>query len=93
MDRYELGLALIGLLAILTAWLPLYVAPRALSVPMVIVAVGVGLFLLPLGLPTPSPIRHRYLIERLTEAGVLVSLMGAGLKLDRPMGWRSWKTT
>jgi NhaP-type Na+/H+ or K+/H+ antiporter len=24
---------------------------------------------------------------------VIVALMGAGLKLDRPIGWRSWSST
>ena len=32
-------------------------------------------------------------VERATELGVIVSLTGAGLKLDRPMGWRTWHTT
>jgi NhaP-type Na+/H+ or K+/H+ antiporter len=33
------------------------------------------------------------LVERATELGVIVSLTGAGLKLDRPIGWRTWRTT
>jgi NhaP-type Na+/H+ or K+/H+ antiporter len=32
-------------------------------------------------------------VERATELGVIVSLMGAGLKIDRPFGWRTWATT
>jgi NhaP-type Na+/H+ or K+/H+ antiporter len=31
--------------------------------------------------------------EHLTEVGVIVALMGAGLKIDRPLGWRRWSST
>ena len=32
-------------------------------------------------------------VERLTELTVIVSLMGAGLKIDRRVGWASWNIT
>ncbi len=66
---------------------------RPLSVPIVLVGIGVGIFLLPFDLPAPDPLERGDLVERLTELGVIVALMGAGLKLDRPIGWRSWATT
>ncbi len=31
--------------------------------------------------------------EAPAEVGVIVALMGAGLKLDRPVGWRRWSST
>jgi NhaP-type Na+/H+ or K+/H+ antiporter len=40
-----------------------------------------------------NPLENRLLTERLTEFAVIVSLMGAGLKLDRPLNWQSWMTT
>jgi NhaP-type Na+/H+ or K+/H+ antiporter len=40
-----------------------------------------------------NPLENRYLTERLTEFVVIVSLMGAGLKLDRPVSWRGWGST
>jgi len=93
LDTYELALALAGAAALLAAWLPQVLNGRPLSVPIVLVGVGVVAFLLPFGLPRPDPIHGRELVERLTELGVIVALMGAGLKLDRPVGWRSWATT
>jgi sodium/hydrogen antiporter len=92
-DRYELALALVGAAALVAAWVPAYLARRALSLPIVLVALGVAAFLIPFGFPTPDPTAQIEVTERLTELGVIVSLMGAGLKLDRPVGWRSWAAT
>ena len=93
MDTYELALALAGAAALMAAWLPQVLHGRPLSVPIALVGLGVVVFLLPFDLPRPDVIKSRELVERLTELGVIVALMAAGLKLDRPIGWRSWGTT
>ncbi len=72
----------------------------AVSAPMVLVAVGiaVGLSPLPDGMPL-DPIDNRALIEHTTELAVIVSLMGVGLALNRPLNllrrksWASWSVT
>ena len=93
LDPYEIALATAGAAALIAAWLPQVLRGRPLSVPIVVVGIGVAAFLLPFDLPKPDPIEGRDLVERLTELGVIVALMGAGLKLDRPPGWRSWGST
>ena len=93
MDTYELALALAGAAALMAAWMPQVLHGRPLSVPIALVGLGVVVFLLPFDLPRPDVIESRELVERLTELGVVVALMAAGLKLDRPLGWRSWATT
>src|SRR5688572_29749989 len=60
---------------------------------MLYIGFGMVLFGLPSGLPEVDPIENGYATERLSELAVIVSLMGAGLKLDRPVGWRSWQVT
>jgi NhaP-type Na+/H+ or K+/H+ antiporter len=37
----------------------------------------------------------RYAVQtlHLTEAAVIIALMGAGLAIDRPLGWVSWRST
>jgi NhaP-type Na+/H+ or K+/H+ antiporter len=40
-----------------------------------------------------NPLENRYVTERMTELVVIVALMGAGLKIDRPVGWRGWMNT
>ncbi|WP_188197039.1 cation:proton antiporter domain-containing protein [Nonomuraea sp. SYSU D8015] len=93
MSTPDLVLALAGAAALLAAVLPGLLARRALSLPLVYLLGGVVLFLLPLGLPEPDPIAHRVALEHITEICVLVSLMGAGLALNRRAGLRSWATT
>ncbi|MGD9795066.1 MAG: cation:proton antiporter [Acidimicrobiia bacterium] len=98
MDRYEIVLFVAGVVALLAAWLPPRLEKRPLSLPIVLIAVGAGAFTLAEALSSPisfEPGRDGYGLwyERAAELGVLVSLMGAGLKLDRAVGWRSWMTT
>ncbi|WP_181783411.1 cation:proton antiporter domain-containing protein [Pseudonocardia pini] len=93
MDLLDLTYALVGVGALLAGLLPRLLARRPLSMPIVFLGLGVLLFALPLGLPDPDPIAHPGVAERLTELTVIVALMGAGLKLDRPLAWRSWSST
>jgi sodium/hydrogen antiporter len=92
-DRYELMLGLVGLAALVAAWVPAYTARRPLSLPVVLVGLGGALFAVPLGFVEPDPRAHLFFTERFTEFGVIVALMGAGLKIDRPFHWRTWATT
>ena len=94
MDRYILVLALFGALVLLTAWLPMALKEAPLSLPIVCVALGATGFWL-LGHPgfAPHPGQHLPVVERLAEAVVIIALMGAGLKIDRPLGWRTWRIT
>ena len=92
-DTYEVALTVGGLAALLAAWIPAYTARRPLSLPIVLVAAGFLFFLLPFGLPAPDPSEHLDITERATELIVIVALMGAGLKIDRPFNWRTWTPT
>jgi NhaP-type Na+/H+ or K+/H+ antiporter len=90
---YFVILAVLGLAVLGAAVLPGPLRRLPLSMPMLAVAVGTILFSLPLGLDGPRPGADDDLAERLTELVVIVSLTGAGLKLRRRVGWRSWMTT
>ena len=93
MDLIDLTYALVGVGALLAALLPRLLADRPLSMPIVFLALGAAMFAVAGDLPSPDPIRYPDVAERLTEIGVIVALMGAGLKLDRRLGWRSWSST
>jgi NhaP-type Na+/H+ or K+/H+ antiporter len=88
MEPYILVLAGLGGLVLMTAWLPMLLKELPLSLPIVCVAVGAAASAIP-GMPgeAPSPADHLEVTERLTELVVIVALMGAGLKLDRPLAW------
>jgi len=94
MTAYIVVLALFGGLVLLTAWLPMALKEAPLSLPIVCVALGAAMFWA-IGIPgfAPHPAEFPSLVEHLTEFVVIISLMGAGLKIDRPLGWRSWSVT
>jgi NhaP-type Na+/H+ or K+/H+ antiporter len=75
------------------ALLPRYLSRAPVSMPMVFVAAGVLGFTLVDDLPSPDPVAHGAVTVHLTEFCVIVALMGAGLAIDRPVGWRRWSTT
>jgi sodium/hydrogen antiporter len=81
----------VGILVILSAWVPLFVGRLPLSLPMIAVAIGVVLSLF-------TPVsdyygEHAPLALHLTEFALLVSIFGAGLKLDRRFSLRGWDST
>lgn len=82
----------LGFLILLVAWLPMVLKELPLSLPIICVGLGVAVFSL-LRLDNPAPLAFPEATERLTELIVIISLMGAGLKLDRRIGWRSWIIT
>ena len=92
-DRYELALAAGGVFLLITAWLLPAGRRRSVSLPSIVVGFAALASWLPLGLPEVRIDEERDVVERLTEATVVVSLMGAGLRLDRPVGWRRWAST
>lgn len=93
LDTHNLVFAVAGIAALAGAMLPRLVRDQWVTTPLVVLTLGLGLFLLPLPLPEIHPLEIPQAAEYLTEVGVIVSLMGAGLKLDRAVGWTSWKST
>lgn len=94
MDIYFIILVVLGVITLLTAWLPLVLKDLPLSLP--IFCIGFGAIFAWLPLPDNAiinPLEHRHLTERLTEFVVLIALMGAGLKIDRIFSFKSWGLT
>src|SRR3712207_8911501 len=88
MSAYVVVLAVFGLVVLLTAWLPMVLKDLPLSLPIFCIGLGALIFAFP-DLPgvIPHPNEELAIIERLSEFVVIISLMGAGLKIDRPFGW------
>ena len=93
MNWYMVLLGGLGLLILGVAWLPALVRGFPLSLPIACVVLGFALFSIPGTGPDPNLLEHPHLTERLTELTLIIALMGAGLKLNRPLGWRGWATT
>ncbi len=81
----------IGILVILSAWLPLFVGRLPVSLPMLAVGIGVLLAMLT-GINDPYG-NHTTFALHLAEFALLVSVFGAGLKIDRPFSLRGWTST
>lgn len=93
LDTHSVTYAIAGLAALAAAFLPRLIRDAPISVPIVCLAIGLLVFGLPFNVDPPDPIEFPKWAEYLTELGVIVSLMGAGLKLDRRVGWRAWAST
>ncbi len=93
MDPYKLTLTLVGLILLGAAWTPHLLKRHPVTFPMLYVALGVVVYALPLPLPPADPLRYPIIAERLTELAVLIALVGAGLRIDKPFGWRRWSLT
>jgi NhaP-type Na+/H+ or K+/H+ antiporter len=93
MALYEAAQILVGVAIFAAAILPRVLSDKPLSFPMLFVGLGVVLFSIPFGVPPPDPVQNPEITERLTEFVVIIALMGAGLKLDRPFSVRGWATT
>ena len=89
---YKLSLTIAGVVILFAALLPTYLSKRPLSLPIILVAGGtIGIALLP-GVEF-DPRNHLTVTERATELAVLISLLAAGLSIDRAPGWKRWAPT
>jgi NhaP-type Na+/H+ or K+/H+ antiporter len=92
-EPYILVLTGAGLLIALVAWLPLALKRLPLSLPIVCIAIGAAIFLFPGVTLRPLPTLYPQVTERFAEFVVIIALMGAGLKIDRIIGWTRWRVT
>ena len=101
MDRFvswdlHIGWLVVGGLALLAMTvLPSILHRRPLSVPLLSVAIGFGIFEASDSLVGPRPLDSEFdsaLIEYVTEFVVIVSLVGAGLRLERRPGLARWSS-
>ena len=93
MNGYALILVFVGVVVLLAAWLPQFLRGRPLSLPMVLLVVGAAAFRFVPGLGSVDIRERLEITEHVTELAVLISLLGAGLALDRPPSWRNWSST
>lgn len=92
-DPYILFLLGLGALVILVSWAPKGLQRAPLSLAILCVGIGVAVFSLDWLSFDPDPRTWDTVTERMAELVVIVSLMGAGLKLDRRLGWKAWGPT
>jgi NhaP-type Na+/H+ or K+/H+ antiporter len=82
-----------GAATLAAALLPRLLGRAPVSMPMVFLGVGALAFGVVDELPDADPHAYNAFTLHLSELCVIVSLMGAGLALNRPVGLRRWGTT
>ncbi|PTL56116.1 cation:proton antiporter [Paraconexibacter algicola] len=93
-DPYALVL-LLGGLALLAAVVALtQEQEHAFTAAVVYLVLGVAIaaLLAGVGIEAIDPLADPRLIEHLAELAVIIALFTAGLKLDRALSWREWRT-
>lgn len=99
MSPSDLTYLVFGLALLVAVVLPIAISRVALSAPLLLVGLGCLLGPLPVEHLPLDPIADRAFTEHLTEATVVVALMGVGLALDRPLrlrgiaSWARWSST
>ena len=90
MSTYLIIMMIVGVAALAMAWMPLISQKIKISYALIYVAFGAVVYIFGDSLPLPDPIRKQTYTVHLTELVVIISLMGSGLKIDRPFSLKNW---
>ena len=91
-DFYVVQLLLLASVVLLI----LIVAPRIeskkyITTPIFFLTLGIILFLLPIPWELPELADEPVILKRITEFGVIVALVSAGLKINDSFSWKTWR--
>jgi sodium/hydrogen antiporter len=91
-DAYPFALLFVGLAIFVAIGALSHAHERSFSASLIYLGLGFAAAAIigATGVSWFDPIDDADLLERLTEIALIVALFSAGLKLDRPLGWRSW---
>lgn len=92
-ENYNVFLLICGIAFLFGALFPIFFRRWPVSLPMLQVTFGIIMGYWWTSLTFLDPIDNGIIIEKLTEIVVLVSLVGAGIKIDTPLKWHNWRTT
>lgn len=90
MNDYIIIITLIGFAALGMAWMPSFTRKTGISDSVVYVLLGIIAYACMDMLPKPDPERYETYTVHVTEFVIIISLMGGGLKIDRPFSWKTW---
>ncbi len=89
---FNLWFLIVGVLLIGMALIGSVLKRMPLSTSLLYMLIGVGLGPLGMGVVKIDPFESAEVLERVTEAAVIVSLFTAGLKMRTPFGDNRWKS-
>ena len=93
-DAYDVALVIIGMGMLISVWLPQVLFRQSATLAVVPLAIGALMFSFYPELTTPDPLNKvgRVFWEKATEFVVVISLVGAGLRISR-RGRKPWNAT
>lgn len=91
MKDHYLILAALGLATLIMAWLPSFSKRIKVSYPIILLLIGILLFGIGIPLNWPDPIWNDEWLMYFSEAIVIISLMGAGLKIGSHYSLKDWR--
>ncbi|MGO1966183.1 MAG: cation:proton antiporter, partial [Moraxellaceae bacterium] len=92
-ENYSLLLLICGGAFLIGALFPIVFKRTPISIPMLQVSFGLAIGHWWTTLSFLDPIDNGLIIEKLTELVILVSLVGAGIKIDTEFSWQLWRPT
>lgn len=91
METYLWLYIIIGFFGLSLPWLKRLEPTLLLNVPIAAIVLGIVIFSLPINLPMVDPIKYEKEILKLSEFAVIISLMGAGLKINRDFSFKEYR--
>lgn len=91
MEHRYIIFALIGFATLIMAWMPSISKKIKVSYPIIILAIGFVMFYARIPIPIPEPIWKDKWLLYFSELIVIVSVMGAGLKIGNIYSLQAWK--
>ena len=91
MKDYYLIFTALGLATLIMAWLPSFSKRIKVSYPIILLLIGILLFGMGIPLNWPDPIWNDEWLMYFSEAIVIISLMGAGLKIGSHYSLKDWR--
>ncbi len=91
MKDHYLIMAALGLATLIMAWLPSVSKKIKISFPIILLLIGFLLFWIDIPLQWPNPLWNDLYLMYFSEMIVIISLMGAGLKIGTIFSFSAWK--
>lgn len=93
MVNYDIIILIFGLAFLASAWLSPKLPGRPFTFSIIWLGIGFFVAVIDTRIPDVNPLKNSLLTEHLTELAIILSLLSAGLKIDRSMNWYKWNDT
>jgi len=90
-DSYLFYLLALGIITLLAATIPNVIKNKAINAPIIYLLIGMSAFFLFEKYLTFRVTDNVDVIKHISEFVIIISLTNAGLKIEKPFSWQTWK--